>query len=178
MYCVRKVTDDLLWIGGNDRQHPLFESAHPVPRGMSFNSYLLLDEKTVLFDTVDRAVQTQFFENLEYALGGRKLDYVFVHHMEPDHAATLGDLMIRHPEATIVCNGKSLKDAKIYVALFPCNECAKAIIQTGIKKVVYLSNKYETSDSTKASRMMMSAAGIELVQLKTTRKEIVLKLEA
>ena len=58
MYCVRKVTDDLLWIGGNDRQHPLFESAHPVPRGMSFNSYLLLDEKTVLFDTVDRAVQT------------------------------------------------------------------------------------------------------------------------
>ena len=57
MYCVRKVTDDLLWIGGNDRQHPLFESAHPVPRGMSFNSYLLLDEKTVLFDTVDRAVE-------------------------------------------------------------------------------------------------------------------------
>ena len=108
MYCVRKVTDDLLWIGGNDRQHPLFESVHPVPRGMSFNSYLLLDEKTVLFDTVDRAVQTQFFENLDYALGGRKLDYVFVHHMEPDHAATLGDLMIRHPEATIVCNGKSL----------------------------------------------------------------------
>ena len=74
---------------------------------MSYNSYLLLDEKTVLFDTVDRAVQTQFFENLEHALGGRRLDYVFVHHMEPDHAATLGDLMIRHPEATIVCNGKS-----------------------------------------------------------------------
>ena len=57
MYCIRKVTDDLLWIGGNDRQSPLFESAHPVPRGMSYNSYLLLDEKTVLFDTVDRAVQ-------------------------------------------------------------------------------------------------------------------------
>ena len=70
MYCVRKVTDDLTWIGGNDRQHPLFESTHPVPRGMSFNSYLLLDEKTVLFDTVDRAVQTQFFENLEHALNG------------------------------------------------------------------------------------------------------------
>ena len=119
MYCVRKVTDDLLWIGGNDRQHPLFESAHPVPRGMSFNSYLLLDEKTVLFDTVDRAVQTQFFENLEYALGGRKLDYVFVHHMEPDHAATLGDLMIRHPEATIVCNGKSLNMIRQFHATDP-----------------------------------------------------------
>ena len=119
MYCVRKVTDDLLWIGGNDRQHPLFESAHPVPRGMSFNSYLLLDEKTVLFDTVDRAVQTQFFENLEYALNGRKLDYVFVHHMEPDHAATLGDLMIRHPEATIVCNGKSLNMIRQFHATDP-----------------------------------------------------------
>ena len=119
MYCVRKVTDDLLWIGGNDRQHPLFESTHPVPRGMSFNSYLLLDEKTVLFDTVDRAVQTQFFENLEYALNGRKLDYVFVHHMEPDHAATLGDLMIRHPEATIVCNGKSLNMIRQFHATDP-----------------------------------------------------------
>ena len=108
MHCIRHVTEDLIWIGGNDRQHPLFESTHPVPRGMSFNSYLLLDEKTVLFDTVDRAIQTQFFENLEYALGGRKLDYVFVHHMEPDHAATLGDVMLRHPEATIVCNGKIL----------------------------------------------------------------------
>lgn len=108
MYCIRKVTEDLFWIGGNDRQHPLFESAHPVPRGMSFNSYLLMDEKTVLFDTVDRSVQTQFFENLEHMLAGRKLDYVFIHHMEPDHAATLGDLMTHHPETTIVCNGKSL----------------------------------------------------------------------
>ena len=119
MYCIRKVTDDLLWIGGNDRQHPLFESTHPVPRGMSFNSYLLLDEKTVLFDTVDRSVQTQFFENLDYALGGRKLDYVFVHHMGPDHAATSGDLMIRHPEAAIVCNGKSLNMIRQFHATDP-----------------------------------------------------------
>ena len=124
MYCIRKVTDDLLWIGGNDRQSPLFESAHPVPRGMSYNSYLLLDEKTVLFDTVDRAVQTQFFENLEHALGGRRLDYVFVHHMEPDHAATLGDLMIRHPEATIVCNGKSLN----MIRQFHCTDPKGALL--------------------------------------------------
>ena len=67
MHCVRNVTEDLIWIGGNDRQSPRFESDHPVPRGMSYNSYLLLDEKTVLFDTVDRAVQHQFFENLEHA---------------------------------------------------------------------------------------------------------------
>ena len=124
MYCIRKVTDDLLWIGGNDRQHPKFEAAHPVPRGMSYNSYLLLDEKTVLFDTVDRAVQTQFFENLEHALQERKLDYVFVHHMEPDHAATLGDLMIRYPEARIVCNGKSVN----MIRQFHCADPNHAIL--------------------------------------------------
>ena len=124
MYCIRNVTQDLLWIGANDRQHPLFEAVHPVPRGMSFNSYLLLDEKTVLFDTVDRAVQTQFFENLEHALGGRKLDYVFVHHMEPDHAATLGDLMLRHPEAKIVCNGKSIN----MIRQFHCTDPKGAIL--------------------------------------------------
>jgi flavorubredoxin/rubredoxin len=124
MHCIRKVTDDLLWIGANDRQHPCFEAALPIPKGMSFNSYLLLDEKTVLFDTVDRAVQAQFFENLEYALGGRPLDYVFVHHMEPDHAATLGDLMLRHPEAAIVCNGKSVN----MIHQFHCTDPKGAIL--------------------------------------------------
>lgn len=121
MYCVRNVTDDLIWIGGNDRQHPIFEAAHPVPRGVSYNSYLLLDEKTVLFDTVDRAIQTQFFENLDHALDGRKLDYIFVHHMEPDHAATLGDLMLRHPEARVVCNGKAINMIRQFHAADPKN---------------------------------------------------------
>ena len=124
MYCIRNVTEDLLWIGANDRQHPTFEATYPVPRGMSFNSYLLLDEKTVLFDTVDRSVQAQFFENLEKGLNGRKLDYVFVHHMEPDHAATLGDLMIRHPEATIVCNGKVIN----LIRQFHCTDPKGAIL--------------------------------------------------
>ena len=124
MYCIRNVTEDLLWIGANDRQHPTFEATYPVPRGMSFNSYLLLDEKTVLFDTVDRSVQAQFFENLEKGLNGRKLDYVFVHHMEPDHAATLGDLMIRHPEATIVCNGKAVN----LIRQFHCTDPKGAIL--------------------------------------------------
>ena len=119
MYCTRKITDDLIWIGANDRQHPVFEAAHPVPRGMSYNSYLLLDEKTVLFDTVDRSVQTQFMENLEHTLNGRALDYIFVHHMEPDHAATLGDLMLRHPEAKIVCNGKAINMIRQFHAADP-----------------------------------------------------------
>ncbi len=84
-----------------------------------------------------------------------------------------------HAELNAILNSpiSSLKGATLYVALFPCNECAKAIIQTGIRKVVYLSNKYEHSDSTKASRMMLTAAGVELEQLMTDRKEIVLSLE-
>ena len=80
-----------------------------MPEGVSYNSYLLLDEKTVLFDTVDKAVAHNFFENVAYALGGRKLDYLVVHHMEPDHAATIEDIALRYPEATIVCNAK-IKD--------------------------------------------------------------------
>ncbi len=124
MYCIRSVTNDLFWIGANDFKSPLFEAVHPIPRGMSYNSYLLLDDKTVLFDTVDRAVQSQFFENMEHVLEGRKLDYIFVHHMEPDHAATLGDLMIRHPEATIVCNGKIFN----MIRQFHCTEPKNMIL--------------------------------------------------
>ena len=89
MYCVRKVTDDLTWIGANDRRLKLFEGVYEVPTGVSYNSYLLADEKTVLFDTVDKSVSGIFFENLDKALDGRKLDYVIVQHMEPDHSATL-----------------------------------------------------------------------------------------
>lgn len=108
MHCVRTVAEDLFWVGANDRHHPLFENTHPIEHGMSYNSYLLLDEKTVLLDTVDQSVQGQFFENIDHLLAGRGLDYVIVHHMEPDHAAALGDLLVRHPEATVVCSGMAV----------------------------------------------------------------------
>lgn len=98
MYCTRKVLDDLIWVGADDRRLVCFEGAYDVPNGVSYNSYLLLDEKTVLFDTVDKAVFGQFFENVDHALGGRGLDYIVVSHMEPDHAATLELLLQRHPE--------------------------------------------------------------------------------
>ena len=107
MHCTRNVLEDLIWVGGNDRRLAMFEGVYSVPDGVSYNAYLLLDETTVLFDTVDRAVDKVFFENVEYALAGRKLDYVVVSHMEPDHSATLQGLLLRHPEATIVCNQKS-----------------------------------------------------------------------
>ncbi len=107
MHCVRKVTDDLYWIGGNDHRLALFENVHPIPEGVSYNSYLLLDEKTVLFDTADWDVCRQFLENLEYVLDGRPLDYIIVNHMEPDHAASLAEVTLRHPEAVLISTAKA-----------------------------------------------------------------------
>ncbi len=112
MYCTRNVTDDLVWVGADDRRLAMFEGVYSVPGGVSYNSYLLLDEKTVLFDTVDAAVQKTFFENVAHALDGRSLDYLVVHHMEPDHSATLGGILLRYPDVTVVCNKKT--EAMIY----------------------------------------------------------------
>ena len=106
MYCTRKVTNDLIWVGADDRRLACFEGVYGVPDGVSYNSYLLLDEKTVLFDTVDKAVSRTFFENIAHELDGRSLDYLVISHMEPDHAATIEELTLRHPELTIVCNSK------------------------------------------------------------------------
>lgn len=102
MYCVRKVTEDLYWVGGNDRRLELFENIHPIPRGVSYNSYVLLDEKTVLFDTVDWSIGRQFFENLEYVLDGRPLDYMIINHMEPDHAASIKEVLLRYPKVKVI----------------------------------------------------------------------------
>ncbi|NLA70004.1 MAG: FprA family A-type flavoprotein, partial [Clostridiales bacterium] len=109
MHITRKISEDLLWVGASDRRLSLFEGVFSVPKGVSYNSYLLLDDKTVLFDTVDRAVGSQLFENLDYALNGRTLDYVVIQHMEPDHSATLLDLMLRYPDVKIICSAMALK---------------------------------------------------------------------
>ena len=107
MYNVRKVTEDIVWVGASDRRLALFENIFPIPRGVSYNSYVLLDEKTVLLDTVDASVAGQFFEILEHVLDGRKLDYLIVNHMEPDHCAMIGDLVRRYPEVQVVGNTKT-----------------------------------------------------------------------
>ncbi len=101
-----EIAKDLYYVGGNDRRISLFESAFPVPRGVSYNSYLLLDEKTALFDTVDNAVSEEFFGNLERLLGGRTLDYLVIHHMEPDHSAGFARLMEKYPQVTVVAGQK------------------------------------------------------------------------
>lgn len=104
MYCVRKINEDYTWIGADARRLPMFEGVFGVPNGISFNSYLLKDEKTVLFDTADHAVSRTFMENLAYALQGAALDYIVIQHMEPDHTAMLEDILIRHPHLQIYCS--------------------------------------------------------------------------
>ena len=107
MYSVRNVTEDLYWIGANDHRLSLFENIHPIPRGVSYNSYVLLDEKTVLFDTADWSACRQFLENLEHVLDGRPLDYMVINHMEPDHGASLEEVLLRYPDVTIISTEKA-----------------------------------------------------------------------
>ncbi|AKA68970.1 FprA family A-type flavoprotein [Clostridium scatologenes] len=107
MYCVRKITEDLYWVGGNDHRLALFENVHPIPRGVSYNSYVLLDEKTVLFDTADWSVCRQFIENIKGVLGNRTLDYMVINHMEPDHAACIEEIVLRYPDVKIICTEKA-----------------------------------------------------------------------
>ena len=104
MHCIRTITPEVLFLGASDRRLALFESVYPIPRGVSYNSYLVLDEKTVLLDTADNAVSGQFFENLAEGLQGRPLDYIIVNHMEPDHSATLEEVLRRYPEAKVVAS--------------------------------------------------------------------------
>lgn len=109
MHCVRKVTDDIFWIGGSDRKLTKFENLFPIPRGVSYNSYVIMDEKTVLMDTVDHAISREFIENLTYVLNGRPLDYVVVNHMEPDHCAVIGDLILMYPNIKVIGNAKTFQ---------------------------------------------------------------------
>ena len=107
MYCVRNVTKDLYWVGANDHRLALFENCFPIPRGVSYNAYCLLDEKTALFDTVDWSACRQLLENLEYVLAGRPLDYLVVNHLEPDHAACIEEVLLRYPGVTVISNEKA-----------------------------------------------------------------------
>lgn len=109
MQITRKITDDIVWVGCNDRRLARFENLFPIPRGVSYNSYLIMDEKTVLMDTVDGSVTQQFLENIAYTLNGRRLDYLVVQHMEPDHCANIEELLCRYPELTIVASAKALQ---------------------------------------------------------------------
>lgn len=108
MHSTRKIKEDLIYVGGSDRRLSRFENLFPIPRGVSYNSYVLLDEKTVVMDTADDSISRQYLENVTYALGGRALDYLVVQHMEPDHCAMIDVLLRRYPDAKLVCSAKAL----------------------------------------------------------------------
>ena len=109
MQLTRKIALDTFYVGSSDRRLELFENIYPIERGVSYNSYLVMDEKTVLLDTVDHSVSRQFLENVRYVLDGRKLDYLIVNHVEPDHCATIDSIIRDYPECRIVGNAKTLQ---------------------------------------------------------------------
>lgn len=109
LYCTRKVTDTIWWVGGNDRRLALFENLFPIPHGVSYNSYVIMDEKTALMDTTDPSITSLFLANVAHTLNGRKLDYLIINHMEPDHCSNIEEIMHRYPETTLVCNAKTLQ---------------------------------------------------------------------
>ena len=108
MYNYRKITDDLYWVGANDRRLALFENIHPLYHGVSYNAYVLLDKKTVLFDTADWAVGRQFIENVQAVLDGRPLDVMVINHVEPDHAASIEEILLRWPKVKIITTPKAV----------------------------------------------------------------------
>lgn len=107
MHAIRKVTEDIIWVGANDRRLALFENLFPIPYGVSYNAYVILDEKTALMDTADESVLPLFVENVQHALNGRALDYIVVDHMEPDHCAGIIRMMELYPESKVVGNAKT-----------------------------------------------------------------------
>lgn len=112
MYNTRKIVDDIYYVGASDRRLALFENIYPLERGVSYNSYLVLDDKTMLLDTVDNSVSRVFFENIQHLLKDRSLDYLVVHHMEPDHCAMIEDIVLRYPDVKIVGNAKTIQMIK------------------------------------------------------------------
>ena len=111
------ITEDIRYIGVNDHDIDLFEGQYQVPNGISYNSYVIMDEKIAIMDTVDKRKQTEFLGNLETALAGRTPDYLVISHMEPDHASSIQAVVERYPEITLVGNAKTFPMLKLYFDL-------------------------------------------------------------
>lgn len=123
MHCVRKVTDDLYWVGANDHRLHLFENIHPIPKGVSYNSYLLMDEQTVLFDTIDWAACRQLLENVSFVLQDRPLDALVVTHLEPDHGAAMNEILLRFPQLKVIASAKCFQFMKQFGFCLDGHEC-------------------------------------------------------
>ena len=103
------ITKDVVYVGVNDHAVDLFEGQYVVPNGMSYNSYVVLDEKVCVFDTVDQHFTHEWLDNVEAALNGRKPDYLIVQHMEPDHSANIDNFVRTYPDVTVVGNIRPLR---------------------------------------------------------------------
>lgn len=117
MHNTRKINDDIYYLGASDRRIELFENVYPVSQGMSYNSYLITDEKTCLMDSVDESVRGQFLENLKYALNGKNLDYMVVQHMEPDHCSIVPELFRMYPDMKLVASLQAFKMMENFYSL-------------------------------------------------------------
>ena len=102
-----KISDSVIYIGADDKTLDLFESQYVIPNGVSYNSYLILDEKVTVMDTVDARATDEWLQNLDTALDGKKVDYLVVSHMEPDHAANVATLIEKFPELQVIGNAKT-----------------------------------------------------------------------
>ncbi len=107
MQITREVVDQIFWVGGNDNRLERFENMFALPEGVAYNSYLIVDEQTVLLDTVDRAISGQYLENIRGVLQNRTLDYLVINHMEPDHCANIEAIVALYPEVTVIGNKKT-----------------------------------------------------------------------
>lgn len=114
MHCTREIAPQIYWVGGNDRRLELFENMFPLPNGVAYNSYLIMDEKVALLDTVDTSITRQFFENIDHVLAGREIDFLVINHMEPDHCANIEELSRRFPDMKIVGNQKTFQMIRQY----------------------------------------------------------------
>ena len=117
-----KIKDDIYWIGGDDRTASIFEGSFPLPEGVSYNSYIILDEKTCLLDTCDISISSKFWKNLRHALNGRQLDYLVINHMEPDHGAAIIQVLDTYPDVTVVGNSKTFDMLDNFYQIQPKNK--------------------------------------------------------
>jgi flavorubredoxin len=129
MYDVRNIVEDIIWVGTNDKRLTLFENMFPIPEGVSYNSYIINDEKTALLDTVDNATRNTFLENINKILNGKALDYLIINHMEPDHCGIIPDIMALYPNIELVSSQKGFELLK---AFYPwAKDTKKVVIKEG-----------------------------------------------
>lgn len=117
MHNIYEISPMIYWIGGSDRRLERFENMFPLPNGVAYNSYIIIDEKTAVLDTVDASISALYLSNLTHSLNGRKLDYLVINHMEPDHCANIEEIVRRYPDVKIVGNQKTFQFMRQYYSM-------------------------------------------------------------